>query len=159
MSFDLHLEHFQLGDSAQADRVEVLQLLRRYCRDSADRFGYYLLKFPDHAVVQFHAKGLESGGNFRGCGFHLRGFSSTIITFVFDLALAADMVIFNCQAADTPESPMAILVDESQRAHLPQALRHPVLCTSPRHLSQLLGSSFESWSQFRDAAIRKHSGS
>jgi hypothetical protein len=156
MSFDLHLEHFRLGESAQVDRVEVLRLLRQYCQDPAGRFGQYLLRFPDHAVVEFHAKGLESGGDFSGCGFHLRGFTSAVLTFVFDLALAGDMVIFNCQAGDSPESPMAILVNESQRTHLPQVLRHPILCTSPGHLSQLLGSDFVSWSQLREAAIRKH---
>jgi hypothetical protein len=154
MSFDLHLERFQFGESAPVDRVEVLRHLRQYCQDSEDRFGYYLLRFPDDANVEFQAKGLEFGGNFSGCGFHLRQFSSAILTFVFDLALAGDMVIFNCQGRDSPESPLAILVGESQRTHLPQAVvRHPILCTSPMHLGQLLGFDFERWSEFRDAAV------
>jgi hypothetical protein len=160
MSFDLHLERFQFGESAQVDRVEVLRLLRQYCQDSADRFGYYLLRFPDDADVEFQAKGLESGGDFSGCGFHLRQFSSAIVTFVFDLAQAGDMVIFNCQGGGSPESPLAILVAESQRTHLPQAaVRHAILCTSRRYLSQLLGFDFERWSQLRDAAIGERNAS
>jgi hypothetical protein len=155
MSFDLHLERLEFGKSAQVDRACVLSLLRRHCQNSADRFGYYELKFPDGSHVELQAKGLESDDSFTGCGFHLRGFSPAILTFVFDLAVAGDMVIFNAQGIeDSLEKPLVILVNQLQKIHLPEGMgHHPVLCTSPRQLTQLLGLSFEQWSEFRDAAI------
>jgi hypothetical protein len=154
MSFDLFLERFESGESAQVDRVTVLKLLRQHCQDSEDQFGFYLLKFPDGSHTEFQAKGLESSSSSTGCAFHLRGFSPTVLTFIFDVALSGDMVIFNAQGKDSPDNPLAILVHQTQKAHLPQAAgRHPILCTSPRHLSQLLGLAFEEWTEFRDSAI------
>lgn len=161
MSFDLYLERFEFGKSAQVDRTCVLSLLRQHCQESANRFGHYELNFPDSSRVEFQAKGLESDDSFTGCGFHLRGFSSAILTFVFDLAVAGDMVIFNPQGmADSLEKPLVILVDQLQQIHLPEAAgRHPVLCTSPSQLTQLLGLAIEEWSAFRDSAIGKRDAS
>ncbi len=49
---------------------------------------------------------------------------------------------------------MAILINESQRAHLPEGtIRNPVLCTSPMHLSRLLGFDFENWAKLLDVAL------
>ena len=157
MSFDLILQRLEFGESAQVDRVNVLRLLRQHCQDSGGRFGSYLVNFPDGSHVEFQAKGLESGSSCTGGAFHLRGFSPAILAFIFDMALAGDMVIFNAQGReDSPENPLTILVNQSQKAHLPQGVgRNPILCTSPRHLSQLLGLAFEEWVEFRDSVIGK----
>lgn len=154
MSFDLHLEHFESGDSAPADRVRVLDFLRQYREGSADHFGNCLLHLPEDAIVEFSAKGLDSGDSFSGCGLRLRELSPAVLDFVFDLAVLGDMVIFNAQGGDTPESPLAILINDSQRAHLPEGtIRHPALCTSPMHLGLLLGFDFEKWATLLDAAM------
>ena len=156
MSFDLFLERLVSGESAEADRARVLRLVRQQCQSSENPFGFYLLRFADGTHAEFQAKGLESDHKFTGCGFHLRAFGPDILTFIFELAVAADMVIFNAQGRDSPERPLAILIDPSQRTHLPPtAAINPVLCTSPRHLSELLGISYVEWSTFRDAAIGK----
>ena len=158
MSFDLFLERLEAGNSAPSDRTAVLKILRRYCQQSGDRFGFYNVEFPDGSHVEFSAKNLESEGEFTGCAFNLRGFTAAIVTFVFEVAVAGDMVIFNAQGRDTAESPLAILIGESQMAHVPrEAAANPALCSAPVHLAQLLGVGFDHWSEFRDFALGKSS--
>jgi hypothetical protein len=159
MSFDLFLQRFDSGDSAQVDRTKVLHVLRRHCQDSCDQFGFYLVEFPDGSDVEFSARGLESSDEFAGCAFHIRDFSPSLMVFVFDVADAGDMIIFNPQGADEPNSPLAILVNESQLAHMPDdAAANPVICKSASHLGQLLGLGFEQWEDYRDAIVGRNAG-
>lgn len=140
MSFDLFLQRFQSGDSAEVSRVEVLAALRRHSKVAADRFGFYLIDFSDGSSVEFSAKELEGDGSFTGCAFHVRGFSKSIIEFIFDVAKSGDMVVLNAQGSGDTSNPVAILSDVSQAENLPaEGLPNPVLCTSSEHLSELLG--------------------
>ena len=153
MSFDLFLEHFQLGKPSQSCKVDVLDVVRQFCKTPADDFGFYYIDFADGSHVELSAKGLESGRRFTGGVFYIRGMSPEIVLFVFAFAVAGDMIIFNAQGEDTLFSPLAILTSESQRIHLPQgAAINPVLCESAHHLAKLLGVGFEKWSAYRDNA-------
>lgn len=58
MSFDLFLQRFKSGDSADVSRVKVLAALRRHSLVAADEFGFYLVDFPDGSSVEFSAKRL-----------------------------------------------------------------------------------------------------
>jgi hypothetical protein len=156
VSFDLFLERLATGKSAPANRSSVLKVLRKHCQDLGDAFGFYNVEFTDGSHVEFSAKHLESDGDFTGCAFHLRGFTPPIISFVFDVAVAGDMIIFNAQGRDTPDDPLAILVDQAQLAQLPAAAAsNPVFCSSPHRLAELLGIGIEKWAEFRDIAIGK----
>lgn len=110
--------------------------------------------------MEFSAEGLESfDKEFTGCAFHLRNFTPSVISFVFDIAAAGDMVIFNAQGEDTPESPLAILTHPHQLAQLPQGCAsNPVFCGCARDLDRLLGMGFDDWSNFRDLVIGKPAG-
>jgi hypothetical protein len=88
MSFDLYLERLVSGESAEVDKVAVLEQLRRHCPDREDKWGVYDVRFPDGSHVEFVAKGLESAEKFSGCAFHLRGFTPLIVEFVLFTALA-----------------------------------------------------------------------
>jgi hypothetical protein len=158
VSFDIFLERLATGKSAPADRSSVLKVLRKHCQDSGNAFGFYNVVFSDGSHVEFSAKHLESDGDFTGCAFHLRGFTPPIIAFVFEVAVAGDMIIFNAQGRDTPGEPLAILIDQSQLTQLPAAAAsNPVICSSPHRLAELLGIGIEKWTVFRDAAIGKQS--
>jgi hypothetical protein len=160
VSFDIFLERLAAGDSVPADRSNVLKVLRKHCQDSGNAFGFYNVEFSDGSHVEFSAKHLESDGAFTGCAFHLRGFTPLIIAFVFEVAVAGDMIIFNAQGRDTPDEPLAILVNQSQLTQLPTAAAsHPVFCSSPYRLAELLGIGIEKWTEFRDTAIGKQSDS
>lgn len=158
MSFDLFLQRFESGDSAEVNRADVLTVLRKFCQQAEDRFGFYLVEFPDGSHVEFSAKGLETGSSFTGCAFHIRGFSNSIISFVYDVAVSGDMVIFNAQGSDDSAKPMTILTNESQATHLPsEVAKSPTLCNSSIQLAQLLGISFSEWEAYRDQVIGRHS--
>lgn len=156
MSFDLFLERLVEGESAPVDRSRVLEVLRKHCQKAADAFGFYNVEFTDGSRVELSAKNLESDGGFTGCAFHLRSFSPLIIAFVFDVAVAGDMMIFNAQGRDTPDEPLVILVDQSQVKSLPAAIAsNPVFCSSPYRLAELIGIGLGKWTEFRDTAIGK----
>jgi len=95
VSFDLYLQRFKSGGSAEVSRAEVLAVLRRHSQVAADRFGFYLVDFPDGSSVEFSAKGLEDEESFTGCAVLVQGFSQSIVDFVFDVAKTGDMVILN----------------------------------------------------------------
>lgn len=154
MSFDLFLQRFKSGDSADVSRVNVLAALRRHSLVAADGFGFYLVDFPDGSSVEFSAKGLEGEGIFAGCAFHVRGFSQSIIEFVFDVAKSGDMVVLNPQGSGDATNPVAILTDASQAGNLPaELLPNPVLCTSSEHLSELFRGGYEHWRAYRDQVV------
>jgi len=156
VSFDLYLERLVAGESAAVDKAAVLEVLRRYCSDSGDKWGGYDVRFPDGSHVELSAKNLESGEKVTGCAFHLRGFTPFVVGFVLDVAKAGDMFIFNAQGHDTPASPVAILSNEAQMGQLPKsAWSNPVYCTSAVHLAELLGADHQAWERFRDQAIGK----
>lgn len=151
MSFDLYLSRFRSGDPHAVDAAAVLSVLRRHCREAADEFGFYGVSFTDGSSLEFSARGLESGAGLTGCAFHLREFSEHLIEFVYDVALAGDMVIFNAQGRDTPEAPLAIVLADRQLEHLPEDVAsHPAVCGSPAELARLLGVAFERWGSYRD---------
>ncbi|GHU10455.1 hypothetical protein FACS1894185_1980 [Betaproteobacteria bacterium] len=154
MSFDLFLNHFEAGEPAPADRAKVLGVLREYSR-VPNESGAYNVEFSDGSHVEFLAK-LESEEEFTGCAFPMHGFSPLIITFVFKVAVAGEMVIFNAQGNGTPENPLCIIPAPSQLPHLPSGLGSaytPFPCTSPEHLWQLLGMGFDDWSEYRDHVV------
>jgi hypothetical protein len=119
-----------------------------------------LVKFADGSRLEYSAKQLESTGIFTGCGFHLRSLTPAVLEFVFEIAVAGDMVIFNAQgASDSTTNPLAIPVDPAQVPHLPDGVAaEPVVCESPQRLAQLLGVGFGQWAGYRDRAIGKTPG-
>lgn len=157
MSFDLFLQRFERGDSAEVDRTALLTVLRKFNQETENRFGIYLVEFPDGSHVEFSAKGLETGSSFTGCAFHLRGMSSSVLSFVYDVAASGDMVIFNPQGSDQSPRPTTILTNERQATHLPASVvNNPALCDSSTQLAQLLGISFADWEAYRDQVIGRH---
>jgi hypothetical protein len=158
VSFDLFLQRLENGISAEANRPALLAILRQVCPDPGDRFGFYQIEFSDGSHLEFSAKGLEEEGSFTGCAFHLRGFTLDIIDFVYSVATGGDLVIFNAQGGKGTGAPLTILVNESQRVHLPERLvGEAELCSSANHLAMLLGVTFSDWQSFRDQVVGRNS--
>ena len=156
MSFDLILQCFESGEPEPADHESVLNVLHKRCKEPPDNYGYYNVNFQDGSSVEFSAKGLQSSESFTGCSFHIRGASKELITFVYEVAVAGDMVIFNAQGADEPNNPLALLIESRQSIDLPEGVAaNPVLCDSPSHLAELIGFSLEGWKDYRDSVVRK----
>ena len=155
MSFDLILVHMEKGDAAPVrEPARVLDVLREFCEKTADQFGCYRVEFPDGSSATFTAEGLESRERFTTCSFNLRHFTPEVVTFVYRIARAADMVIFNAQADGDPGNPSAICVAVGQEDDLPtDGLDDAVVCSSSEHLGQLLGKGYENWSGYRDEIV------
>ena len=56
MSFDIFLQKFSDGRDADADRDRVRRVLSSQDFNGPDQFGFYLIRFPDGADVEFSAK-------------------------------------------------------------------------------------------------------
>jgi hypothetical protein len=155
MSFDLHLEHFSAGGSGPVDTAPIAAVLSRQRYSGPIHGGYYTVEFEDGASVAFDAGGLDGRDPFSGCCFHIRGVSPSLFEFVFAVAWAGDFVIFNCQGADTEESPVLILVRPGQEAEVPSDLGYksrPV-CASAEILARLLFPDFGEWQKYRDQIV------
>ncbi|MDR3159291.1 MAG: hypothetical protein LBU11_09890 [Zoogloeaceae bacterium] len=150
MSFDLFLEHFKDQESAPVSRERIREVLRRHGQRD-DRFEF--VEFTDGSHFAVNSSFEDPDEEFTGCSFNLRHFSEAIMMFVFEVAAASDMVIFNAQGMDTPENPVLIVLDPAQIPELPELDYQPVVCASPAHLAQLLGVGFASWEAYRDRVV------
>jgi hypothetical protein len=151
VSFDVFLQRFAVGESAQVERRPVCEVLKSAKYRGPDHFGFYVVAFPDGVEVEFSAKGLESAESFTGCAFHIRGFGDGLMKFILDIAAAGDMVIFPAM-----EGNPLILVSEEQKkdlpADLPESFRS-VVVRSPGELGAVLTGGFEGWSAYRDQVL------
>jgi hypothetical protein len=153
VSFDVFLQRFADGVSAEVDRRPVREVLGATTYHGPDDFGFYVVAFPDGVEVEFSARGLESAEPFTGCAFHIRGIGDGLIKFMFDVARAGDMVIIPAM-----EGNPLVLVSETQKAAVPadvlQSLQ-PVLVRSPGELAAVLAGGFDGWTAYRDHVLRQ----
>ena len=159
MSFDLFVVHVKDGDAAPAERRPVLDVLDRYGNVERQDKGFYDAVFDDGSHVEFSAKGLETDEDFDVCAFYLRNFTFPIMRFIYEVAVAGDMVVVNAQGHGTEESPSTIIVNEGQRQHLwpdPGVVR---LVTSPLELAQALVGDVSAWQGYRDRVVAGLPGS
>ena len=150
MSFDLILVHLKDGDPAPAARRAVLDAFDRCGKVERQGDDFYDAFFDDGSHVQFSAGGLETDEEFNSCVFYLRNFTFPIMRFIYEVAVAGDMMVANGQGHGTEESPSTIIVNEGQRQHLwrdPGAVR---LATSPEELAQALVGDAGAWQGYRD---------
>jgi hypothetical protein len=152
VSFDIFLQRFENGTSVAVPREPVREVLRQTSCNEPDESGFYAVTFPDGVEAEFSAKGLESNEPFTGCAFHIRGFSEGLMRFIFEIALAGDMVIMPAME-DNP----LILLSKDQESHVPPEVLdrfRPVTVESPGELGAILTGGFEGWSAYRDQIVR-----
>jgi len=152
MSFDVFLMRFKNGESADVDRLPVLEALKATTyRDLND--GLYVVNLPDGVHVEFFAKDLESQGSFKGCSFGIRRFGECLMKFMLDIARTGDMVMFPAMKGNP-----LILVSEEQRKNVPADLLAsfpPVVVNSTDELAAVLRGGFQGWSAYRDYVLEK----
>jgi hypothetical protein len=157
MSFDVFLQRSVAGKPAQVNREPVLAVLKSNKYDGPDKFGYYIVEFPDGGDVEFSAKGLEATDDFTGCSFSIHGVSAHLSEFMFEIAKAGDMVMLPAM-----EDFVSILTRGAQREELPVELANndpePVLCGSPEELESLLSGGYNGWKKYRDEVLRENRG-
>jgi hypothetical protein len=153
VSFDVFLQRFANGASAEVDRRSVRKVLAAATYRGPDDFGFYVVAFPDGVEVEFSAKGLESGESFTGCAFFIRGFGDGLMKFMLDIARAGDMVIIPAM-----EGNPLVLVSEEQKKNVPADLQEnfqSIVVRSAGELGAVLGGGFEGWSKYRDQVLRQ----
>ena len=152
MSFDVFLERFEKGESADVPREPVLDILRQASFSQSSTAGFYIVSFPDGTDVDFSASGLESARQFTGCAFHIRTVvTDAIATFILAIARAGSMVIIPAMKSNP-----LILVSEGQAAHVPvesgRDLR-PIVVQSPAQLRAVLTLGVDGWVAYRDYTL------
>jgi len=151
VSFDVFLQRFADGESAEVDRRRVLEVLKAATYQGPDDFGFYVVTFADDVVVEFSARGLESDKPFPGCAFHIHGIGDDLTKFMFDIARAGDMVLIPVM-----EENLLILASEEQKRHVPgdvtESLKPVVVC-SPGELRAVLTGGFDGWTTYRNQLL------
>lgn len=157
MSFDVFLQRFEAGKSAQVSREPVLAVLKTKKFKGPDDFGVFVVEFPDGLDVEFSAKGLQDSGSFTECAFHIHGIGPHLVKFILELAKAGDMVLLPAMEDFVP-----ILSLAEQRKELPAELAEndpePVLCGSPEELLSLLSGGYAGWQKYRDQMLHEKRG-
>jgi hypothetical protein len=157
MSFDVFLQRFVGGEPAEVRRESVRTVLMASSHSGPDEYGYFVVTFPDGLEVELSAKGLDGSGSFTGCAFHVRGLSSSLAAFIFEIARAGDMVVLPAMEDSVP-----ILSAPEQRNELPSDLqaseREPVLCRSASELEVLLSGGYVAWQKYLNQAKPHRSG-
>jgi hypothetical protein len=154
VSFDLFLQHFRAGASAEADRVSVKRVICQTRIVVPDEYGQYDVPLSDGGYIRLSASTLEGEEMFDGCAFHLRDFSPEYCDFILRLAVAGDMVIFNAQGKDDPDNPVLIFTDEAQALHVPADMyKHSVVARNELHLYALLDGTYEGWERYRAQVV------
>ena len=120
----------------------------------ADKFGFYIVKFPDGLNVELSGAGLDGAGSFTGCAFHIRGMSPHLIKIILLVAKAGDLVILPAL-----ENVVPILTSLQQKLDLPSDLAQrspgPVVCGSPGELEALLSGGYGGWRNYFHQALKK----
>jgi hypothetical protein len=151
VSFDVFLQRFVDGESAEVDRRRVTEVLRAATHRGPDDFGLYIVAFSDGVEVEFSASGLESDEPFTGCAFYIHGFGGDLTKFMFDVARAGDLVLIPAM-----EGNPLILVSEEQKRNVPGDLVEnlkPVVVRSAGELGAILTSGFNGWSAYRNQVL------
>ena len=123
----------------------MLKVLRQHCQDSGNAFGFYNVEFSDGSHVNYRPSISSPMATSLAARSTCAGLHRLLLPFVFEVAVAGDMIIFNAQGRDTADEPLAIIFAHSssslifpQRPH-----RNPVFCSSPYRLAELLGIGIE----------------
>ena len=156
VSFDVFLQKFADGEPAEVNRDSVRAVLQTREFTGPDDFGFYVVKFPDGVDVELSAKGLNGAAIFTGCAFHIRGMSPHLVSFIFEIAKAGDMVVLPAMEDFVP-----ILSSPQQKQQLPADLSQQspvaVVCESPAELGSLLSGGYAGWQEYRNQMLNKRS--
>ena len=156
MSFDIYLERFKSGAPVEVPKSGILRILKSRQYTGPNALGFYDVQFPDGASVEFSASGLESDDPFRGCAFHVRGFSKLLVEFIFDVARIGNMTIIPV----TEEAIMVLPADADKKELPPELLQdfRLVPLTSVDELEAILQQGYKGWSKFREQVARSSTG-
>jgi hypothetical protein len=154
MSFDIFLQKFSDGQPVEVDRQPVSTVLQTFKFSGPDKFGYYIVDFPDGSTVEFSAKGLDGSTGFTSCAFHIHRMSPLLVSFILEIAKAGDLVILSAMEDFVP-----ILSSQEQRQQLPLDLAQndpePVVCGSAAELESLLSRGYAGWQTYRDQITKR----
>jgi len=155
MSFDISVHRIVDGKSPPCNPKEAqacIDLLANITSGQADDFNFLYLEFEDGSGTEVSI--WEDPNNITHATFFTRGLSASILGFIYDLAVAGNMMILNMQGSDSSEHPIAIAPNETIKSLIGEAgFEHIVVCSGPEELAKFLGASFSDWSNFRDKAL------
>src|SRR5471030_395297 len=93
MGFDIFLQRFSPDTLDEESITRMRSVLHGTSHAGPDPFGFYIVTFPDGVRVEFSAKGLDSAAAFTSCAFHIHGMGPHLVSFIFEMAKAGDLVI------------------------------------------------------------------
>jgi len=157
MSFDISVHRIINGEAPPCNKDEAdacIKLLRSINQETPDEFGFLYLEFEDGSGTEVSI--WKDPAEITHCTFFTRGLSKKLLEFIYNMALAGNMVILNMQAEDSSENPTAMAPNQNILDNMGDAgFENIALCESPEKLAQMIDGSFGDWADFRDHALQE----
>lgn len=118
----------------------VRHVLTKAEAEGPDENGDYVIQSGDSGVAEVAADDLENG-----CMVTLRGMTSEIEQFLFDLLGAAEWVMHPAM-----DDFISITTSPNGVKDLPNYLPRPVYCKTPKELGVLFSNGVRAWEKYRD---------
>ncbi|MBK7529738.1 contact-dependent growth inhibition system immunity protein [Piscinibacter sp.] len=150
------LIHMAGGEPAAAPRARVLAALARHplataARTAADESLEFDLRFSDGGWLQLALAGADQRSDLtvQDCSL-----SQQSATFLQEIGVAGDYLLFDPQGKDTPVTPSVILFHEAQQGRLPTStFSHQPVAANATLLADLLGMTPRLAQEYRTATL------
>ena len=146
MSFDIFLQHFDVGVPTEAPKEGIVEALGTRKCSGPDEFGFYRVDLSNGIHVELGAKELETSGTFTGCAFFVREFNCEVAALIFDVARAGNMAVLPASSEN-----IVAVTTAAVRENLPPDLLQNskvILVRNPSELHALLQHGFEGWHSY-----------
>lgn len=126
-----------------AELQAVDQLLKQVTTDGPDDFGFYIIEWDGGGVAE-----VDCGDLANGCTVTLRGVTSELFQFLFDLLKSAEWVMIPAK-----EDLVAITTSPERLKGIPKDFPKIVECHSAEELGVLLSDGIQAWGKHRRQVI------
>lgn len=161
MSYDIILQKIVEGECPACSPQEAkacIELVYSETKNRPTQYENVVLELKDGSLLEMN--GWADENDIVSCSFSIRDISNEVFEFIYKMADAGKFVIIDCQASDTPDSPIAIGLSEDIFEQAGEdAFRHPQVCSNPKQLSVLLGVTLDKWAELRDKALSDRTNS
>jgi len=157
MSHDVLLQRLDFGEAglcSEAETLACIALLKPAFPNGHDLNEWGIITLTGGSNTEVNAS--FKNGAFQSIMFHLRGFSDEMASFIFELAQAGDLIIFDTSGEGTVESPMAYATTQAALDRMgigEDDIPNPCLCESPEHFTHMIRRGYDAWKTYRDSVL------
>lgn len=137
-----------IGETVTPDEREALLKLLSTRGANADEMGGYLVDFADGAGVELQFGGLADEAEFSGGMASLRGLTSELSSFLYELADTGNLVMLPAMEESRP-----LVTSDETAARVTSRWPDTLVMASAEELAAFLGQGVAGWAAYRDRVM------